>query len=59
MVFVGILNLDFSLLLSRLRVGSPRSVLFARANIDVVIRLLGGRTGAALLKLNGHQSQNW
>ena len=50
-VFVGTFKLDISFRLSRLRVASPRSVVYGRANIEVVIRPFGSRTGAVLFKL--------
>ena len=57
MVFVDTFELDISFRLSRSRVTCPRSVVYGRANIDAVIRPLGGRAGAALfLKFKmGHQ----
>ena len=52
-VFVGTFKLDISFRLSRLRVTSARSVVYGRANIEVVIHCLGDRTGAVLFKLMG------
>ena len=51
MVLVCTFKLDISFRLSRLRVTGRRSVVYGRANIDVIIRPLGGRTGAVLFKL--------
>ena len=59
MVFVGTFKPDISFRSSRLSTTGRRSVVYGQADIDLIIRPLGGRTGAVLLFSNGHQPQNW